>query len=66
MAYQRVRTKSSKASPPKISQELTLYFNLYTNGQHSGFDKLEKKMRETENQKMAMLSEKIWERVCCK
>ena len=50
MAYQRVRTKSSKASPPKISQELTLYFNLYTNGQHSGFDKLEKNERNRKSE----------------
>ena len=42
MAYQRVGTTSSKASPPNISQESKLYFNSHTNGQHSGFDIFEK------------------------
>ena len=38
MAYERVRTTSSKASPPDISQESKIYFNSHTNEQHSGFD----------------------------
>lgn len=52
MAYQQVGIKSSKASPPCISQESKLYFNSYTNGKHSGFDIFEK--RENKNQKMAI------------
>ena len=57
MAYQRIGTASSKASPPDISQ---LYFNSHSNGQHSGFDIFEK-IRETKNQKMTILSKEIWE-----
>ena len=57
MAYQRVGTASSKASPPDISQ---LYFNSHSNGQHGGFDIFEK-IRETKNQKMTILSKEIWE-----
>ena len=42
MAYQRVGTISSKASPPNISQESKLYFSSHTNVHHSGFDIFEK------------------------
>ena len=51
IAYQRVETTSSKASPPDISQESKLYFNSHTNGQHSGFDIFEKNggNQESEN-----------------
>ena len=57
MAYQRVGTTSSKASPPNISQESKLYFNSHTNGQHSGFDIFEKN-GGTKNQKMTILSKR--------
>ena len=51
MAYQRVGTTSSKASPPDISRESKLYFNSYANGQHSGFGIFEKNggNQESEN-----------------
>ena len=51
IAYKRVGTTSSKASPPNISQESKLYFDSHTNGQHSGFDIFEKngRNRESEN-----------------
>ena len=61
MAYERVRTTSSKASPPDISQESKIYFNSHTNGQHSDFDISEKKWWGTKNQKMTILSKEIWE-----
>ena len=55
-----VENTSSKASPPEISRESKLNFNLPTHGQHSVFDIFEN-MGESKNQKMTILSKEIWE-----
>ena len=58
MAYQRVGTTSSKASPPNISQEFTSI--------HIQMDNIVtltylKRMGGSKNQKMIILSKEIWE-----
>ena len=60
MACQLVGTTGSKSSTLDIFQNSKLYFSSHTNGQHSGFDILEKNGRNQESENDYTVKD-VWE-----